>query len=107
MLYAVNTGILCRSPKVGSLQQPQTCLWVVIFQVGGIRHSREEWDFHLWHQCVVDGHVGQAQPIRRPPVGDVALQDLLCKTKQCSQVCQGGERAIRHFSTKNRVALIH
>lgn len=54
----------------------------MVLQAGWVRRSREEGDLHLWHQRVVGGHVGQTQAVRRPPVGDVGLQDLLCDTQQ-------------------------
>lgn len=68
--------------RIGVRLQLETCLWVVILQAGGVRRSCEKRNFHLRHQRVIDGHVGQTQPIWRPPVGYVGLQDLLCKTKQ-------------------------
>lgn len=58
-----------------------TCLWVVIFQAGGVLCSCEKGDFHLRHQRVIDGHVCQTQSIWRPPVSYVGLQDLLWNRK--------------------------
>lgn len=60
----------------------ETCLRVVVLLAGGVRCSCEKGNFHPRHQRVVDGHVGETQPVWRPPVGDLGLQDLLCETGQ-------------------------
>jgi len=46
--------------------------------VGGVDASQEQRDLHQRRGGVVDGEVGEAGAVRRPPVRRVAQQDLLC-----------------------------
>ena len=54
------------------------CLGVVVLHAVGVGAPGEDGDLHLGHQGVVDGGVRQPESVRRPPVGDVGLEDLLC-----------------------------
>lgn len=52
-------------------------LGVVVRLHGGVHGARVGRELHDGHAGVVDGGVGKPRAIRRPPVSDVGLQNLL------------------------------
>lgn len=52
-------------------------LGVVVKLPGGVHGTRVGWELHDGYARVIDGGIGEPRAVRRPPVGDVGLQDLL------------------------------
>lgn len=59
------------------MQCPFAYLGIVVRLHGGVDGAGVSWELHEGDTGIIDGGVGESRAVRRPPMCDVCLQNLL------------------------------